>query len=81
MAIDFDHLPYGIFRPIWDFIILGFGIYMLIRIRTKIDLAHTENLESRIRYLSKKQNEQMYQSLLKKLKILESRIEKIETSY
>ena len=77
-AVDLGMLPYDYFRPLFNLIILGFGLFLFLRIKGKENQGFLEHLEMQIgdlyNRIERKQNDQVW----RKLDALEERVRKIE---
>lgn len=77
-AIDRGDLPYDYFRHLWNFILLGLGIFMLIRVKSKESEGFLERLENKVNDLSYRIEDKKYEKIQTQLNELELRIKKLE---
>ncbi|MBL8026519.1 MAG: hypothetical protein JNL74_08915 [Fibrobacteres bacterium] len=77
-AVDIGMLPYDYFRPLLNFIMLGFGLFMLIRIKGKENQGFLEHLEMQISDLYNRIERKQSDQVWRKLDALEERVKKVE---
>jgi len=77
-AVDINMLPYDYFRPLLNLIILGFGLFMLMRIKGKENQGFLEHLEMQISDLYNRIERKQTDQVWRKLDALEERVRKIE---
>lgn len=78
LQIDSGRLPYYIFRHLWNLIIVGFSLSLLIRTRNKESLGFLERLESQIEDITGRINIRKSEVVDLKLEKLEERVKKLE---
>jgi hypothetical protein len=77
-AVDVGMLPYDYFRPLLNLMILGFGLFMLMRIKGKENHGFLEHLEMQISDLYNRIERKQTDQVWRKLDALEERVRKIE---
>jgi hypothetical protein len=77
-AIDSGALPYYIFRHLWNLLLLGLGVVILMRIKGKENQGLFEHLETQINDLSIRIEKKRMDVVIKKIDDLEERVWKIE---
>ncbi len=78
LLIDLDYLQHEWFRHLWNFILLGVGILLLIRMRTRMHEGAFEKLQRECENLSIKAEEQKFTKLRDAIEQLEQRISILE---
>ncbi|MFH0921297.1 MAG: hypothetical protein V1913_13170 [Fibrobacterota bacterium] len=77
-AIDSGMLPYIIFRHLWNVLILGLGIFMLLRIKGKENQGLLEHLEIQINDLFSRIEKKRTDTIWNKLDEMERRLRRLE---
>jgi hypothetical protein len=77
-AIDGGMLPYYIFRHLWNVLILGLGIFLMLRIKGKENQGLLEHLEIQINDLYSRIEKKRTDVVWNKLDEIERRLRKVE---
>ena len=77
-AIDSGRLSYFIFRHLWNILLLGLGILLVIRVKNKENLGFLEHLEFQINDLSDRIEKSRMETIYKKLEEVDTRLKNIE---
>ncbi len=77
-AIDIGALPGFIFRHLWNLLLLGLGIVILLRVRGKENQGFLEHLEVQINDLYARIEKKRTETVWKKMDEIENRIRKLE---
>ena len=77
-AIDSGALPYYIFRHLWNLLLLGLGINILLRVKGKENQGLLEHLEVQINDLYSRIEKKRADSVWKKVDDLENRVRRLE---
>ncbi len=78
LAVDMGMLPYDYFRPLLNLLLLGFGLFMFIRIKGKENQGFLEHLEMQISDLQGRLERKQADQVWRKLDAIEERIRRIE---
>lgn len=76
--VDLAYLPQEVFRPIWNAVVLGFSIYLLVRMRSKIKVGAYESMQKEYQNLTHKLEENRFVKMARKVRELEERILHLE---
>ena len=77
-AIDGGMLPYHIFRHIWNFLLLGLGIFLLLRVKGKETEGFLEHLEVQINDLYNRIEKRRFDVVSKRLDDIDLEISKLK---
>jgi hypothetical protein len=77
-AVDIGLLPFDYFRPLLNLLLLGFGLFMLMRIKGKENQGFLEHLEMQITDLYNRIERKQTDQLWRKIDSLEERVRKME---
>jgi hypothetical protein len=77
-AIDSGRLSYLIFRHLWNILLLGLGILLVIRVKNKENLGFLEHLEFQINDLYDRIEKKRVETIYKKLDEVDARLKNIE---
>lgn len=78
LITDFNYLPHEIMKHVWNVLLFGFSIYLVIRMRRKIKMGSFEKLQKEYLELKKQMEEKQFASINSRILELEKRISLLE---
>jgi len=75
---DMGKLPFETFRHLLNFMVLGLGVYLIVRTRLKQRVGYIETLESRVGELASRYEGLKFNKFTSKLDEMEKRIAQLE---